>query len=302
MGLGEPDERSKEFLLAEYRYFTDSLWRNEEGGEKRVQFFITLVTAVLAGLVAFIKPQSGEVRAEATYPMVAGALAALLVIGYVTLKRMRHRNRVTDGYKRTIDLIRSRFRDWDISLGEYQPLGTGCLARLPVQASREDIFRAGQAGRVAPSLVEVLHAQDISLSGTATIEPRGHGWVITDRDSLGLSHRHPPRREAVGPWEGFVRLWTVGDRGRVYLAWREQGQVKLFDGGHVRSARTGGLFEVVVTINSLIATVLLVATLWRVTVADADALGWRVTVLHAVVGGLAFVMAGRLQMWRLGRS
>lgn len=86
MGAGEPGERSKEFLLAEYRYFTDSLWRNEEGGEKRVQFFITLVTAVLAGLVAVAKPQGGEVRAEAIYPMAAGALAALLVIGYVTLR------------------------------------------------------------------------------------------------------------------------------------------------------------------------------------------------------------------------
>ena len=273
MGLGEPDERSKEFLLAEYRYFTDSLWRNEEGGEKRVQFFITLVTAVLAGLVALIKPQSGEVRAEATYPMAAGALAALLVIGYVTLKRMRHRNRVTDDYKRTIDLIRSRFRDWDISLGEYQPLGTGCVARLPVQASRESMFTAGQAGRVAPSLVEVLLEQNVTVSGTATIEPRGHGWVITDRD-----------------------------RERVYLLWREQGQVKIFDGGLVRSATTGGLFEVVVTINSLIATVLVVVTLWRVTVAEAEAFGWRLGVLHAVVAGLAFIAARMFQMWKFGRS
>lgn len=273
MGAGEPDERSKEFLLAEYRYFTDSLWRNEEGGEKRVQFFITLVTAVFAGLVALIKPQSGEVRAEATYPLAAGALAALLVIGYVTLKRMRHRNRVTDDYKRTIDLIRSRFREWDISLGEYQPLGIGCVARLPLQASHEAMFTAGRAGRVAASLVEVLLEQNVTVSGTATIEPRGHGWVITDRD-----------------------------RERVYLLWREQGQVKVFDGGIVRSAATGGLFEVVVTINSLIATVLVVVTLWRVTVTRAEELNWLVSVACIVAGALSFVAVRKLQMWKLGRS
>jgi hypothetical protein len=273
VGAGEPDERSKEYLLAEYRYFTDSLWRNEEGGEKRVQFFITLVTAVLAGLVALIRPQSGEVRAEATYPMAAGALAAVLVIGYVTLKRMRHRNRVTDDYKRTIDLIRSRFRDWDISLGEYQPLGTGCLARLPVQASYENLFTVGQKGRVSPSLVEMLLEQNVTVSGTATIEPRGHGWVITDRD-----------------------------REHVYLVWREQGQVKVFDGGNVRSAKTGGLFETVVTINSLIATVLVVATLWRATVARAEELNWRLSVAYVVAGGLSFVAVRKFQMWKLGRS
>jgi len=49
---GPPTEDTRAFLLAEHEHFGDSFWRNEETGEKRVNFLITLVTAVLAALVA----------------------------------------------------------------------------------------------------------------------------------------------------------------------------------------------------------------------------------------------------------
>lgn len=46
------DGHSVEFLLTEHKLIQESFWRNEESGEKRVNFFITLVTAVIAALVA----------------------------------------------------------------------------------------------------------------------------------------------------------------------------------------------------------------------------------------------------------
>jgi hypothetical protein len=48
----EPQKVSMEFLLADHKYFADSIWKNEEVGEKRLNVFITLVTAVIAALVA----------------------------------------------------------------------------------------------------------------------------------------------------------------------------------------------------------------------------------------------------------
>ena len=45
-------ESVKDLLLADYKYFGESFWKNEEIGETRVRFFITLVTAVLAALAA----------------------------------------------------------------------------------------------------------------------------------------------------------------------------------------------------------------------------------------------------------
>jgi hypothetical protein len=47
-----PTDDSDQFLLAEHRHFTESLWKNEEVGEKRLNVFITLVTAVITALVA----------------------------------------------------------------------------------------------------------------------------------------------------------------------------------------------------------------------------------------------------------
>jgi hypothetical protein len=49
---GKGSDGSTEFLLAELEHFGQSLWRNEEVGEKRFNFFLTLVTAVISGLVA----------------------------------------------------------------------------------------------------------------------------------------------------------------------------------------------------------------------------------------------------------
>ena len=40
-----------ELLLHDLDHFGESLWRNEETGEKRFDFFLTLVTAVAGGLV-----------------------------------------------------------------------------------------------------------------------------------------------------------------------------------------------------------------------------------------------------------
>jgi hypothetical protein len=38
--------KDENLLLAEYKRYAESFWKNEEVGEKRVSFFITLVTAV----------------------------------------------------------------------------------------------------------------------------------------------------------------------------------------------------------------------------------------------------------------
>src|ERR1044071_6029218 len=39
-------EATKDLLFADLEYFGECEWRNEESGEKRFNFFITLVTAV----------------------------------------------------------------------------------------------------------------------------------------------------------------------------------------------------------------------------------------------------------------
>jgi 8-oxo-dGTP pyrophosphatase MutT (NUDIX family) len=103
-------ESAKELLLADYKYLGESFWKNEETGETRVKFFITLVTAVLAALAALAKSKDGLVTNDVLALVSIYALFALMVLGTVTLFRMMQRNATTDGFKQYMDDIRHRFK------------------------------------------------------------------------------------------------------------------------------------------------------------------------------------------------
>lgn len=115
-----PDESlRRDLLLRDFEYSSQSFWKNEELGERRVQFLITLVTAVMAGLGALygysvetvrmtgVTAEAAEDAAGHTVGWVAiPALIGLLVIGFVTFLRMVNRDKVTDDYKERSDQIR----------------------------------------------------------------------------------------------------------------------------------------------------------------------------------------------------
>jgi len=126
----------KIFLLAEYRNLADSFWRNEDAAERRVNFFITLVTAVISALVA-LATRSSDLGSDVAFAVTVFALLALLAFGVVTLLRMIRRNRVTDEYKRAMAQIRTFFKAEDDRLREYEPfpsaarrIGSGGLAEM----------------------------------------------------------------------------------------------------------------------------------------------------------------------------
>jgi hypothetical protein len=101
------EETFGEFLRAEYAHIADSMLQNEEDGEKRVSTFVTLATAVGAGL-GFILGSTG-LAADTRHPIVAAALVALLALGYVTFMRVITRNVGTDVYKLRLNRIRQYF-------------------------------------------------------------------------------------------------------------------------------------------------------------------------------------------------
>lgn len=125
---------SEEFLLAEHQHFADSFWRNEEVGERRVNFFILLATAVISALAALEKIDSENISL-----LTAFALLALLSIGIVTLQRMLRRNRVTDEYKEAMKIIRGYFKEWDPRLEMYQPLKGVSKPRKPKTGGLVDL-------------------------------------------------------------------------------------------------------------------------------------------------------------------
>ncbi|UCE06820.1 MAG: DUF4040 domain-containing protein [bacterium] len=118
------ERNAVDFLLEEYKYLADSFWKNEETGDKRVNFFITLVTAVIAALVALATSDKGYLEQETIRLLTIFSLVSLLSFGIFTLLRMIRRNQVTDEYKTAMDSIRDIFRQFDYEkLKDYYPFG-----------------------------------------------------------------------------------------------------------------------------------------------------------------------------------
>jgi hypothetical protein len=103
---------AKDLLIADLEHFGESRWRNEEVGEKRFEFFVTLVTAVAAGLVVLASAQEKVFQTlKTTLPELAGqASLALLIFGLLTYFRMLHRDWVTTEFNDTTDDIRRLYK------------------------------------------------------------------------------------------------------------------------------------------------------------------------------------------------
>ena len=114
---------SADFILEEYKHLTDSFLRNEELGERRVNFFLTLTTTVIGALAA-IREIFGDIDMMKFYIGFGAALLAVLLFGVVTLMRIIHRNLATDKYLRALARIRRYFADSDqgtIKILPYMP-------------------------------------------------------------------------------------------------------------------------------------------------------------------------------------
>jgi 8-oxo-dGTP pyrophosphatase MutT (NUDIX family) len=118
-------QSARDLLLADLNHINESFWKNEQAGETRINFFIGLVTAVLAASVALLQAEQG-LDAQEQQAVVALSLTALLLLGIVTLMRLVTRNETTDRQKHNADMIRHAFKDhFDVEnhLLEHYPFG-----------------------------------------------------------------------------------------------------------------------------------------------------------------------------------
>lgn len=160
----ESREAAKELLLEDYRYLSDSFWRNEQTGETRVNWFIGIFTAVAGGLVALAGTEDGP-RGELLRLLVIVSLIALLVFGLLTLLRIVKRNEITDGYKQDLDLIRQIFKDYfncDNILLDYHPFRSKALA-VPGDTNGKEAKR--DVGRKLGGLTHTVSAINSLLVG-----------------------------------------------------------------------------------------------------------------------------------------
>jgi ADP-ribose pyrophosphatase YjhB (NUDIX family) len=112
---------AKDFLLEEYRAFSQSLSESEKIGETRVNWFIGIVTAGVGGLVKILADD--KIHGWPLRIIIAAGLIGLLAFGYVTFWRIVKRNKRTDELIAALDRIRKIFRDHfkEPLLAQYAP-------------------------------------------------------------------------------------------------------------------------------------------------------------------------------------
>ena len=141
--MREGDDR--DFLLAEYEHVSDALLRNEEDGERRATFFVTVTGGLLALLGVLTKPESGPMTVatlEGSAGLVATGLAVALVLGATSVARLAKRNVASDRYKLALRTLRRQFvtRERAAELrtalfGLYDPCPTRRVPSVPLSGS-----------------------------------------------------------------------------------------------------------------------------------------------------------------------
>lgn len=102
------DKVFQALLEAEYAHAAESLLRNEEDGERRVTFLITISGGVAAAL-GLVLGKDTVLRADEPQPLILFALLILVGLGYLTFMRVITRNAASDRYKRALNRIRRFF-------------------------------------------------------------------------------------------------------------------------------------------------------------------------------------------------
>lgn len=157
------------FLIAEYEHFADSFWKTEELGEKRLNFFISLSTAAVAGLVALATADTGFSDEQVKWLSVSVGIA-LVLLGVSTYLRMLRRNNVADQYKRAINHVRQHFvRQY--KLEGYDPMGM--LRREPTEILPRKLFTGGLA-QTAALLNSIIAGGITAMALLFVVAP---GWI-----------------------------------------------------------------------------------------------------------------------------
>jgi len=102
----------KDLLLEDYRYLGESLRKNEESGESRVNFYITILAVIPVAIAALSDKKDGPVLdiPDVQY-MLLITLVSFFIFGIFIFLRLVKRNKITDELKFALDNIRQQYKD-----------------------------------------------------------------------------------------------------------------------------------------------------------------------------------------------
>lgn len=214
-------EHRKDLLLQDLAYWSECFWKNEEAGERRVQFYISLVTAVMAGLIGLYQytyEQSHSLTEAAAVLIRAGVpgSAGLLLVGFITYLRMIRRNAVTDEYKERADAVRMLA----LTEADFSQLYEPGLKPRKARSDRERARRSVSNGGLSVTMA-ALNSLVLAILAGILVAPHSALWawlaavpvfVLAFLGHLRLALRlaDPDRRDAE----------EREDRRRALLGWR----------------------------------------------------------------------------------
>lgn len=155
----------KEFLLEEYRSLTEALRINEETGERRLTFFYSFSTAVLGAVVVFLTKEvpfselTGDINNQARPEVsiieviILIFLIGLFVVGIIIQRRLRNRNRLTDGYIQDLERIRSIFKTENYDFKKLPPDYSAFKARKNTKPRKRNFTSLADIANVMNTLI-----------------------------------------------------------------------------------------------------------------------------------------------------
>ena len=97
----DAEKNAAEYMLAVYNSSSADFRSNEQVGDRRINLYITLATAVIGGLLVLSTKQfTGSLLFSVV--IICAAIIAILAVGIFTFFRMLQRNIVTDEYVRSM--------------------------------------------------------------------------------------------------------------------------------------------------------------------------------------------------------
>jgi hypothetical protein len=104
----ENKEKAEDYLIAEFNYLTNSISESEEIGNTRINYFITLTTAILGAIgLSNLLSNKIDITNQSIFFLVG--LIILFFYGQVTFQRIVQRNLQTDDLKIKCNEIRRYF-------------------------------------------------------------------------------------------------------------------------------------------------------------------------------------------------
>jgi putative (di)nucleoside polyphosphate hydrolase len=196
-----PRRTDGDFLVADFQHFAESYWRNEEMGERRLQFLIGLVTATAGGIGLIGKTDAGFLWSEVRGLALVAALL-LLGFGLLTFRRMLHRRRVTKEYLGAMRLIRAALLPATLAESIQDSLGKnegnvllrGGLAPITILV---DAALAGVAGAVAADFWRTFSTSTSTSFTTAAVVGVGIAAALSVGSLLAfVLWRNEPARKS----------------------------------------------------------------------------------------------------------